>query len=209
MMKAQRLQRLSLFTMFGALLLTACGSGSPATQTPAPTATTAAPAATATHFTTSEPQPSQRPFELTSPAFEDGGVIPERFACVGQDISPELIWGDPPAGTQSFALVFDDPGAPWVHWVVYNLAPDLRRLPQAIPSGETVLDTGRQGINNWGTQDYRGPCPPLGSTHRYVFILYALDTTLSFDAPPDKRQLEAALDGHVLAKVELAADFTR
>jgi Raf kinase inhibitor-like YbhB/YbcL family protein len=149
------------------------------------------------------------PFELTSPAFENEGVIPDRFSCKGEDISPELVWGDPPEGTQSFALVFDDPGAPWVHWVVYNLAPVLRGLPEAIPDGETVLDTARHGVNSWGTQDFRGPCPPAGSTHRYVFILYALDSTLNFDTVPDKRQLGAAMEGHILAQVELAANFTR
>lgn len=199
--------RFYLMSLTGALMLLAC-TATP-TATTAPAAPTEAPVATATEMATIEPSPTAMPFDLTSPAFEDGGVIPDRYSCKGEDISPELTWGDAPAGTQSLALVFDDPGAPWVHWVVYNLPASLHGLPEAIPDGATVLDTALHGANSWGTQDYRGPCPPAGSTHRYVFILYALDTTLNFDTPPGKRQLEAATDGHILAQIELAADFTR
>lgn len=201
--------RFCFTTCIGALILFAC------TAAPTPTATvnlvepTAAPSNTATEQATLEPSATPMPFELTSPAFENEGVIPNDFSCKGEDILPELAWGDAPSGTQSFALVFDDPGAPWVHWIVYNLPSDIEGLPEGIAAGEGELAQAMFGLNSWGTQEYRGPCPPVGSTHRYVFILYALDTTMNFDTPPSKRQLEAAMEGHLLAQIELAGNFTR
>lgn len=204
-LRLMRKLRFYLFIFTGALLLFACGVPTE-TATLAPVATTEAPVSTATEAPTTAPTPTPVPFKLTSPAFENEDVIPDRYSCKGHDISPELVWGDAPAGTQSFALVFDDPGAPWVHWIVYNLPPSLRALPEGIPD---TFEQAQQGANSWGTEDYRGPCPPAGSTHRYVFVLYALDTALSFDSSPGKRQLETAMQGHILAQIELAADFTR
>lgn len=169
---------------------------------------TSTPLPSATSTTTSTP----RPFELSSAAFEDGGVIPDRFSCNGDDISPELSWGDPPPGTQSFALIFEDPGTgggAWVHWVMYNLPASSRSLPEAVLPGETIVDGVVHGSSSWDTLDYGGPCPPQGSTHHYVFMLYALDTVLDLEAGASKRELQTAMEGHILAEVELGADFTR
>jgi Raf kinase inhibitor-like YbhB/YbcL family protein len=135
--------------------------------------------------------------------------VPRRFACTGEDLSPEFVWGDAPAGTQSLALLFDDPGAPWIHWLAYNLPPDLRGLPEDIPAGETLPVGGLQGINSWGSRDYRGPCPPEGSTHTYVFTLYAVDILLPTDRPLTKLTMQQAMEGHVLAQTEVRADFSR
>jgi len=117
--------------------------------------------------------------EVKSPDFASGGTIPKRFTCEGADLSPALEWSAPPSGTQSFALIADDPDAPagtWVHWVVFDLPPGLRSLPQAVPKNEQLADGSRQGQNDFGKTGYGGPCPPPGKAHRYFFKLYALDT---------------------------------
>lgn len=148
---------------------------------------------------------------LTSPAFAAGESIPLRYTCDGEDTSPALQWADPPEGTQSFALVMDDPDAPagtWVHWVLYNLPADARALPENIPGGETLPDGGLHGRNGWRDFGYGGPCPPTG-THSYVFKLYALDTLLQAEPGLTKKALLEAMEGHVLAYGELIGAYSR
>ena len=151
------------------------------------------------------------PFELTSPAFESEGSIPKHFACNGDDTSPELTWGDAPAGTQSLALIFNDPDAGasgWVHWVLFNIPPNTTGLPEGV--GADAIPAGSlNGDNSWGTPGFRGPCPPEGSTHRYVFSLYALDISLEGPQGATRKELLAAMDGHILAQSDLAANFSR
>jgi hypothetical protein len=153
------------------------------------------------------------PFELTSPAFENEGVIPKDFSCEGTLSSPELNWGDPPAGTQSFALIFNDPTLRpgWVHWIVYGLPADYRGLLEGFDNGGEGSTEGGiyTGLNSWELSIYRGPCPPMGSTHTYVFTLYALDTMLESGTRLNKQGLLAAMEGHILAQVDLSATFTR
>ena len=149
--------------------------------------------------------------ELTSTAFAAGEPIPGEYTCDGDDISPPLQWSDPPAGTQSFALIADDPDAPvgtWVHWVLFNLPGDGRSLPRAVPPDADLADGGRHGNNSWRRLGYRGPCPPNG-THRYVFKLYALDSKLDLEAGAGKTELLQAMEGHVLTEAELAGTYTR
>jgi Raf kinase inhibitor-like YbhB/YbcL family protein len=196
-----------------ALLLAACATGTPA----AAPLSADVPAATATEASvqeapSEEPAATPAPFELSSPAFENDGVLPDRYSCVGENVSPELNWGDPPEGTHSMVLIFDDPDAPggsWVHWVVYNLPPEARGLPEAVAPNEEVPGGGVQGANSWGTTLYGGSCPPEGANHRYVFFLYALDTELAFENNPNKKAVLAAMDGHILVQTELYANFTR
>ena len=192
------------------MLLSACAQTADSTLTAQPTLA-AQPTTTQTATSTSEPSATPLPFELTSSAFESEGVIPDRYSCKGENISPELSWGDPPAGTESLALIFDDPssGGSWVHWVVYNLPSRAGSLLEAVPAGEDIAGGGTQGSNSWGALEYGGPCPPQGTTHRYVFIVYALDAMLDIEPGADKRELLAAMEGHILAEVELAASFTR
>jgi Raf kinase inhibitor-like YbhB/YbcL family protein len=150
-------------------------------------------------------------FQLTSTAFKHGETIPRKYSCDGQDISPPLAWGDPPQGTQSFALIMDDPDAPagvWVHWVLYNLPAGSRGLPEAVPPDAQLADGSRQGKNSWGRVGYGGPCPPRG-THRYFFKLYALDRALDLAAGATKEQLLKAMEGHILAQTELMGKYTR
>ena len=150
-------------------------------------------------------------FELTSAAFREGEAIPAAYTCEGRDGSPPLAWTDPPAGTKSLALISDDPDAPgktWVHWVVYNLPPSLRRLPESLPADHELADGTRQGITDFGRTGYGGPCPPSG-THRYFFQLYALDVMLSLAPRTTKPQLERAMQGHILAEAQLMGTYRR
>src|ERR1035437_528343 len=104
-------------------------------------------------------------FRLTSPAFESGEDIPNEFTCDGPDSSPPLIWTDPPPGTETLALIVDDPDAPsgtWVHWVLYNLPATARGLSEGVAKDRQLPDGARQGGNNFGKLGYNGPCPPRG-----------------------------------------------
>jgi len=150
------------------------------------------------------------PFTLTSSAFTHGQPIPVQYSCKGRDISPALAWSDPPANTQSFALIMDDPDAPmgtWVHWVIYNIPGSARGLPEAVPTDAKLADGSVQGTTSARSTGYHGPCPPSG-THRYFFKLYALDVMLSLpDA--DKEKLLKAMEGHILAQAELMGTFSK
>jgi Raf kinase inhibitor-like YbhB/YbcL family protein len=142
---------------------------------------------------------------LTSPAFNNGEAIPGKFTCDGEDISPELDWFGTPEGTVSLALIMDDPDAPvgtWVHWVLYDLPMDLSGLRQA------MTGVGVDGTNSWNRTGYGGPCPPSG-THRYYFKLYALDTNLDLDPGMKKKDLLAAMEGHILGQAELMGTYSR
>lgn len=149
--------------------------------------------------------------KLESTAFDANGAIPARYTCDGQDISPPLAWDEPPAETRSLALICDDPDAPgktWVHWVVYNLPPGTRSLPEKVSPNASLSGGGLQGINDFGNPGYGGPCPPSG-THRYFFKLYALDRVLELPAGATKARLEEAIRGHILAKAELVGRYHR
>ena len=149
--------------------------------------------------------------KLTSKAFDNNKTIPSQFTCDGKDISPALSWSQPPADTKSLALICDDPDAPgktWVHWVVYNLPPSTRFLPEAIPLGSKIPDGGFQGINDFKKLSYGGPCPP-GGTHRYFFKVYALDKMLDLKPGASKKELEAAMKGHILDEGELMGYYSR
>ena len=152
---------------------------------------------------------------ISSPAFEDGGEIPRRFTCQGDDVSPPLGFAGVSEGTLSLVLIVDDPDAPdpaaprmtWVHWVLFNMPSDTSNLPAAIASDAFPGSTG-EGLNDWGRTGYGGPCPPIGR-HRYFHKLYALDTTLSFVSEPTKEQLLAAMEGHVLTSAELIGTYEK
>jgi Raf kinase inhibitor-like YbhB/YbcL family protein len=152
---------------------------------------------------------------IRSPAFADGAEIPIRHTCEGEDASPALEWPGVPAGARSLALIVDDPDAPdpkaprmtWVHWVLYDIAPGLTGLPDAITRDALPPGT-RQGVNDWKRTGWGGPCPPIGR-HRYFFKLYALDATLGDLGTPTKAKLEAAMKGHVLAQAQLMGTYEK
>ena len=154
------------------------------------------------------------PLTLTSDAFANGGSIPVKYSCNGRDISPALAWGEPPTGTQSFALLMDDPDAPggWAHWVLYNIPAEARGVPEDlavtgknVPEGQGSPFTGK---NSWGDIGYGGPCPPSG-THRYYFRLYALDEMVGLLPGANKGELLKTMEGHILAQGELVGAFSK
>ncbi len=152
-------------------------------------------------------------FTLASAAFREGAAIPAKYTCDGVDVSPALTWSGAPAGTRSFALIADDPDAPagtWVHWVLYNLPADVSELPENIAKVESLdLGGARQGRNDFRRPGYGGPCPPPGPAHRYLFKLYAVDTRLQLKAGAQKKDVEAAMEGHVLATAQLMGTYGR
>ena len=150
---------------------------------------------------------------LTSDAFANGQSIPAKYSFIGKNISPDLAWDEPPAGTQSFALIVDDPDAPmgtWVHWVLYNIPANQRNLQEELPITGKNGDPNAiyAGKNSSGNIRYDGPCPPSG-THRYYFKLYALDTTLSLLPGATKDQVLKEMKGHILAQGELMGTFSK
>ncbi|MEA3275301.1 MAG: YbhB/YbcL family Raf kinase inhibitor-like protein [Pseudomonadota bacterium] len=155
------------------------------------------------------------PLTLSSAAFSDGGEIPRRFTCEGEDLSPDLSWSGLPQDTQSLVLIVDDPDAPdpsapkmvWDHWLLYNLPPDSGGLPEAVRPQELPAGT-LEGVNSWGRTGYGGPCPPIGR-HRYFHILYALDTQIEDLNEPNKNRLLAAMEGHILTHTELVGTYQK
>jgi Raf kinase inhibitor-like YbhB/YbcL family protein len=152
---------------------------------------------------------------INSPAFTNEGPIPRVYTCQGKDISPALAWSGVPAGTKSLALIVDDPDAPdpkapkmtWVHWVLYNLPPDSKGLPEAVAPKALPAGT-REGTNDWKRTGYGGPCPPIGR-HRYYHKLYALDAVLPDLKHPAKAQLEQAMKGHVLGQAVVMGTYQK
>jgi Raf kinase inhibitor-like YbhB/YbcL family protein len=149
--------------------------------------------------------------KLTSSAFTEGAMIPVKYTCDGQNISPPLTWTDVPGGVRTLALICDDPDAPagtWVHWVAFNLPQDATGLPEGVPPDKTLATGGVQGMNSGRRLGYGGPCPPSG-THRYYFKLYALDNTLSLGSNATAKDLQTAMQGHVLAETQLMGRYRR
>ena len=151
---------------------------------------------------------------LISPAFAANGPIPAQYTCDADELSPPLAWDGVPAGTSSFALLVDDPDAPdpaapklvWVHWILYNLDPACRELPEGAGNA-SPRGGARTGRNDGGTDGYQGPCPPIGR-HRYFFRLFALDTILpDLGAGVSRADLERAMDGHVLASASIMGTY--
>ena len=150
---------------------------------------------------------------ITSSAFDDQGSIPKVYTCEGRDVSPPLAWSGVPDGAKSLVLIVDDPDAPdpaaprmtWVHWLVYNLPASSSGLAegvQSLPAG--ALD----GMNDWKRTGYGGPCPPIGR-HRYFHKLYALDAVLPDLGKPNKKTLEQAMQGHIIAQAQLLGTYQK
>jgi Raf kinase inhibitor-like YbhB/YbcL family protein len=146
---------------------------------------------------------------LTSSSFQNG-KMPKHFTCDEADLSPELAWGAPPAGTRSFALTvvdLDSLFGSFTHWILYGLPADARELPEGVPKQEQLPDGSKQGRNDFDRTGYRGPCPPGKPGHRYVFTLYALDSKLDLPAGATRKQVEEAMNGHVLAHGEVIGRY--
>lgn len=147
------------------------------------------------------------PFRLSSTSFKDGGAIPRRFSCDGEDVSPDLAWEGAPDGTRALVLTMIDPDArDFVHWLVF----DMTGTPAGgLPLGASASPGAPpQGTNSFGRIGYGGPCPPSG-THHYRFTLSALDTVLERSGAPRIGTLEAAMAGHILAQATVTATYQR
>ena len=143
---------------------------------------------------------------LSTPAFENGGKIPKKYSCDGPNVSPSLKIENAPSDTKSFALVFDDsdaPGGSYVHWVVWDIAPSVREIKE-----NSVPEDAVQGVNDFKKRSYGGPCPPRRA-HKYVFRLYALDTLLNLNPNSTKKDLEKAMEGHIISRGQLTGLYQR
>jgi len=153
--------------------------------------------------------------EIESPAFAAHAEIPTLYTCEGEDRSPPLAWRDGPGGVSSLALIVDDPDAPdpaapqrtWVHWVLFDIPPEARGLPEGVARDALPAGT-REGRNDWNRTGYGGPCPPIGR-HRYFFKLYALDTDLTGLSTASKADVERAMKGHVIDSGELVGTYEK
>jgi Raf kinase inhibitor-like YbhB/YbcL family protein len=152
---------------------------------------------------------------LTSPAFADGAKMNLRYSAYGENISPELNWSAGPRGTQSYALLIEDPDAqkpkPVVHWILYNVPPDVTHLREGLPGAPALADPkdARQGRNTRGTNSYTGPRPPDPDPHHYHFQLFALDTKFDLKPGAGRKEVLAAMQGHILASGELVGVFQK
>ncbi|HEY3249967.1 MAG TPA: YbhB/YbcL family Raf kinase inhibitor-like protein [Ignavibacteria bacterium] len=149
--------------------------------------------------------------KIKSAVFEEGGMIPKKYTCDGENISPPLSWADAPDGTKTYALICDDPDAPagtWVHWVMYNMPANTKELSEAVSAKKNIDNGAIQGINDFRKTGYGGPCPP-GGTHRYFFKIYALNTSLDLRGDVTKDQLLSAMSGHILAEGQLMGKYSK
>jgi len=148
--------------------------------------------------------PGKEPrMELRISAFLNGGTIPRAHTADGADHSPALQWDEPPAGTATFALIVDDPDAPggiWVHWVLYDLPGTARSLAEDQPRTADLPGGAHQGRNSWGRLGWNGPSPPPGKPHRYFFRLMALSSPLGLPPGATRAQVDAAMNGKILAE---------
>jgi Raf kinase inhibitor-like YbhB/YbcL family protein len=140
---------------------------------------------------------------VVSTAFSQDGHIPKKYACEGEDVNPPLQISNLPPKTKTLAVIVEDPDAPkgiFDHWVVWNIVPSEPIAENSVP--------GTNGVNSFGSEGYRGPCPPSGS-HRYFFKVYALDNSLDLPAGSSKKDLLQAMKGHVLGIGELMAHYQK
>ena len=198
------------------MVLAAALGGCASTAAPAPTAIpippTAPPAAPPT-ATVPPPSPTAQPFALTSSAFAADALIPARYSCHGENLSPPLAWSAPPAGTQGLVLVLDDPdavqvvGSVWDHWLLFNLPANTLSVAEGVPQKPQLPDGSLQGQNSGRGIGYGGPCPPSGQNHGYRFTLYAVDMVLALKSGATKAEILKAIDGHILAQAQLVGHY--
>lgn len=144
--------------------------------------------------------------EIRSRAFKEQELIPMKYTCNGDDISPPLEWSRVPEEAKSLVLICDDPDAPmgtWDHWVLFNLPPELEGLEEGVKDFPEETKFGR---NSWGNDDFGGPCPP-DKEHRYYFKLYALDGMLDLESGSSKQEVEEAMKGHIMAEAQLMGRY--
>ena len=150
-------------------------------------------------------------FMIRAASLTPGSVLPDVYTCKGASESPELAWDGVPPATKSLALILDDPDAPngrFTHWLVFNIPPDSSGLTRAQPNAKVLANGAQQGETSTGSRGYYPPCPPIGTTHRYVFRLYAVDMDIT-QPTADRDSIDWALTGHTIAKTEFTTTFRR
>lgn len=154
--------------------------------------------------TSGDAQEGPTTMRLTSEAFQDGGAIPARYTCDGEDVSPPLAWDGVPDGTQALAILVEDPDARgFVHWVLADIPGEA--LAMAEGEGDAV---GTPGRNDFRRSGWAGPCPPSGE-HRYVFTLYALSQPVGLPEGTDAGAVRSRMEGHVMATATLTGVYRR
>ena len=150
---------------------------------------------------------------VSSSSMTNGRIIRSRFTCDGVNFSPEIEWSGVPDAAAALVLVVDDPDAPsgsFIHWLVYNLPPDVEGLGEGV--GHPFASTpqgGSQGINSFGGIGYSGPCPPFSETHLYKFHLYAVETELPVAPLAGPDDVFAAMEGLIVGYGLLQAPYIR
>jgi hypothetical protein len=150
-------------------------------------------------------------FTIRAASLTPGSALPDVYTCKGASESPEITWDGVPAGTKSLALILDDPDAPdgrFTHWLVFNIPPDSRGLTRAQPNAKVLVNGAQQGETSAGSRGYYPPCPPIGTSHRYVFRLYAVDMDIT-QPTADRDTIDWALTGHTIAMTEFTTTFKR
>ena len=150
-------------------------------------------------------------FSIRAASLVPGSVLPDVYTCKGTSESPEVTWDGVPAGTKSLALILDDPdasGGRFTHWLVFNIPPDSHGLPRAQPNVKVLANGAQQGEHSGGSRGYYPPCPPIGTSHRYVFRLYAVDMDIT-QPTADRDSIDWALTDHTIAKTEFTTTFKR
>jgi Raf kinase inhibitor-like YbhB/YbcL family protein len=150
-------------------------------------------------------------FMIRAASLSPGSVLPDVYTCKGASESPEVAWDGVPPGTKSLVLILDDPDAPdgrFTHWLVFNIPPDSSGLTRAQPNAKVLANGAQQGETSAGSRGYYPPCPPIGTTHRYVFRLYAVDMDIT-QPTADRDSIDWALTEHTLAKTEFTMTFKR
>lgn len=191
------------FLVFGG-----CTSTVPSPSAPSPTAS---PLPIKTTYQKTQSSASSGTFMLNVDALDAGSALPDVYTCKGASESPEVSWGGIPPGTKSLVLVLDDPDAPsgrFTHWIVYNIPPAAGGLVQGQPNAKVLANGAQQGDNSAGSRGYYPVCPPVGTTHRYIFRLYAVDMAIT-QPIADRDSIEWALTGHTLATTEFPTTFKR
>jgi len=153
-----------------------------------------------------------RVFKLSSTAFSDGGRMPERYTCMGLDVSPPLRWEGYPLETRSFTLIVEDidaPGGVFTHWIIYNIPANVSMLEEEVEKVSVLPSGVMQGLNDFGRIGYGGPCPPAGKPHRYIFKIFALDAVLDIKPAASRNEVLKALENHIIGKAELTGIFSR
>jgi len=141
----------------------------------------------------------------------DGSALPKEYTCTGSSLTPGISWTNVPQGTKGLVFILDDPDAPsgtFTHWLLYNIPVTTVGIDPDQPNGKVLSNGAQVGTNSAGSRGYYPPCPPVGTTHRYVFRLYAVDMAIA-QPSADRASIDQALDGHMLGETQVTTTFTR